>query len=96
LTHNKCYQKSIVAAEIILPRKEQEVVDVLRQVRGSLLVQRMELGELWQDTGFAFTKPDCTPFDPEKVTKAFSQTPKSAGLKRSGSTTRVTPMRRLC
>ena len=58
----------------------REVVDVLRQIRGSLVVQQLELGPAWQDSGFVFTKPTGRPVDPEKVSKAFSEIAKSAGL----------------
>ena len=50
----------------------QEVVDVLRGIRGSQVVAKMELGPVWRDTGFLFTKPDGGPLDPEKVTHAFT------------------------
>ena len=59
----------------------QEVVDVLRQIRGAQMVQSLELGPLWQETGFVFTKPNRSPIDPEKVTKACAKVVKAAGLK---------------
>jgi len=59
----------------------QEVVDVLRQIRGSQVMQRLELGPAWNDTGFVFTKPDGKPLDPEKVSKGFAQIATDAGLK---------------
>ncbi len=58
----------------------QEVVDVLRSIRGSQLMAKMELGPAWQDTGFVFTKPDGRPMDPEKVTHAFTSIVRAAGL----------------
>ena len=58
----------------------EEVVDVLHQVRGQQMVRRMALGSPWQDNGFVFTKPDGSPLDPEKVTKAFAKVAKEAGF----------------
>ena len=60
----------------------QEVTNVLREAQGSQLVQRMLLGDAWQDTGFVFTKIDGSPLDPEKVTKAFSKAVKKSGVGR--------------
>ena len=57
------------------------VADVLRQIRGSQLVQRVELGSAWQDTGFVFSKPAGRPIDPLKVTAAFGLIARRSGLK---------------
>ena len=57
-----------------------EVIDVLRQIKGYQLVQRLQLDPACQDTDFVFTKPDGSPVDPEKVTKAFAAIVKVAGL----------------
>ena len=59
----------------------QEVVDVLRQVQSYQMLQRMELGTVWQDSGFVFTRPDGRPVDPERVTHVFSSIVRAAGLK---------------
>ena len=45
------------------------------------MLQHMENGALWQDTGFVFTKPDGRPLDPEKVTHAFTSVARAAGLR---------------
>ena len=57
-----------------------EVVDLLHQIGGQQLVQRLSLGAAWQDTGFVFTKGDGSPLDPENVTKGFAKTAKQAGF----------------
>jgi integrase len=58
----------------------QEVTDVFRAIQGAQLVSKAELGEIWQDTGFVFTKPDGTPMDPARVTRAFAAVMKKAGI----------------
>ena len=58
----------------------QEVVDVLRAIRGAQLVSQLDLGPVMQDTGLVFTKSDGMPMDPAKVTKAFKAVTKKAGL----------------
>jgi integrase len=58
----------------------QEVADVLRAIQGAQLVNKAELGEIWQETGFVFTKPDGTPLDPARVTRAFAAVMRKAGL----------------
>ena len=54
---------------------------MLRTIRGTQLVKRMELGSGWQDAGFVFTKPDGRPMDPEKVTHGITCIVRAAGLK---------------
>ena len=44
------------------------------------MVRRMALGSKWQDNGFVFTKPDVSPLNPEKVTKAFAKVATEAGF----------------
>lgn len=58
----------------------QEVTNVLRQIRGSQLVMKLQLGEAWQETGFVFTRLDGRPLDPAKVTNAFARAIKAAGF----------------
>ena len=57
-----------------------EVADVLRQVRGTQIMQKAELGPAWQDNGFVFTRPGGRPLDPAKVTNGFAEVMKRAGL----------------
>ena len=59
----------------------QELVDVLRSIRGSQMMVKMELGPAWEDTGFVFTKTSGKPLDPEKVTHNFTSIVRTAGLK---------------
>ena len=59
----------------------QDVADVLRQIRGYQMVQRMELGELWQNSGFVFTDQLGNPLDPNRVSKAFAKLRTQAALK---------------
>ena len=57
-----------------------EVVDLLHQIRGQQMVQRLSFGPAWHEAGFVFTKGDGSPLDPEKVTKEFARTAKEAGF----------------
>ena len=56
-------------------------MDVLRQIRGDQMVQKLELGPVRQDKGFVFTKPDGGPLDPEVVTRVFGKAVRAAGFK---------------
>ena len=58
-----------------------EVSDLLRQIRGAQILQQVQLGDLWQDTGFVITKPDGNPVDPDAVTHEFPKVLNAAGLK---------------
>jgi len=53
---------------------------VLRSIRGSQMVPRMELDPLWQYTGFVFTKAGGEPRDLEEVTDAFTSLMQSVNL----------------
>ena len=57
-----------------------EVVECLRQIQGSQLVKRVELGPVWTDTGFVFTDEAGRPLDPGRVSKEFARVRKQAGL----------------
>lgn len=57
-----------------------EVVDVLHQIRGHQMVQKIELGPAWEDTGFVFTKPNGKPLDPERISKEFAKVVKTAEI----------------
>ena len=57
-----------------------EVIDVPRMIRGTQLMQRTELGPVWQDLEYVFTRPDGRPLDPSKVTSAFRRIGDEAGL----------------
>jgi len=74
----------LLATKTVRSRRQisitEEVVDLLHQIRGQQMVQRLEFDTAWQDTGFVFTKADGRPHDPEKVTKAFANTATQAGL----------------
>ena len=56
------------------------LIDTLRAVRGAQMVNQIELGPLWQDLGFVFSKVDGRPLDPEKVSKEFARVSTAAGL----------------
>lgn len=58
-----------------------EVADVLRQTKGAQILNQVEFGPLWQDSGFVFTQPGGAPIDPELVTQAFAKIAKAAGFK---------------
>jgi integrase len=49
-----------------------ETVELLRDVRGAQILAKMELGPLWQDTGFVFTHPNGTPLIPDQITQEFA------------------------
>ena len=57
----------------------QEVVDILRSIRGSQLVSQTALGPAWNSTGFVFTRPDGRCLDPEAATRAFTAMARSIG-----------------
>ena len=57
-----------------------EIVDLLREIRGSQLVSQVRLGPAWHNTGFVFTKPDGRCLGPEDVTRAFRAIVRSMGL----------------
>ena len=55
-------------------------VTVLRSVRVTQLEQRMAVGPVWNDTGYAFTQPDGRPIDPDAVTHDFQSVVRRAEL----------------
>ena len=57
-----------------------ETVELLRDVRGAQILAKMELGPLWQDTGFVFTHPNGTPLIPDQITQEFAAVIKRFGL----------------
>ncbi|MDO8750671.1 MAG: site-specific integrase [Dehalococcoidia bacterium] len=57
----------------------QEVVDILRSIRGSQLVSQATLGPAWNSTGYVFTRPDGRCLDPEAATRAFTAMARSIG-----------------
>ena len=57
-----------------------EVVQVLRQIRGTQVVKRVELGPAWMNTGFVFTDEIGGPLDPARVSKEFARVRKHAGI----------------
>ena len=44
------------------------------------MVQKIELGPAWEDTGFVFTKPNGKPLDPERISKEFAKVVKTAEI----------------
>ena len=48
-----------------------EVSDLLRQIRGAQIPQKVHRGDIWQDTGFVITKTDGNPVDSDPVTHEF-------------------------
>ena len=57
-----------------------QVVKLLREVRGTQQLSKMEFGPLWQDTGFVFTHPNGTPLIPDQITQDFASLIKRLGL----------------
>ena len=44
-------------------------------------MKQVELGPVWQDSGFVFTDLEGRPLDPIRVSKAFAKVSKVAGIK---------------
>ena len=57
-----------------------ESVDLLHAVRGRQIHHGMELGPLWQNTGFVFTQEDGKPVNPPSVSKDFAKIIRNSGL----------------
>jgi len=53
-------------------RLSPQTVDLLRAVRGTQELQKLEYGPLWQNTGFVFTHPNGTPLIPDQITQDFA------------------------
>jgi integrase len=53
-------------------RLSTKTVDLLRAVRGTQELQKLEYGPLWQNTGFVFTHPNGTPLIPDQITQDFA------------------------
>ncbi len=49
-----------------------KTVDLLRAVRGTQELRRIEFGPLWHNSGFVFTHPDGTPLIPDQITQDFA------------------------
>ena len=74
----------------VLPTKTQksrrgisissDVIEVLRQIRGTQVVKQVEFGATWIDTGFVFTDEVGMPLDSARVSKEFAKRRKLAGL----------------
>ena len=58
----------------------EEIVDIFRKLKGSQMLSRMELGSVWQEKGFVFTRPDGSPLNPARVTNEFAKVAKAAGF----------------
>ena len=48
-----------------------ESVELLHTIRGIQIEQQLEYGELWQRSGYVFTKMDGAPLAPDTITKDF-------------------------
>ena len=57
-----------------------EMADLFRQIRGAQLVQQVELGGAWHDSGFVFTDELGNPIDPGRVSKEFARVTKKASM----------------
>lgn len=55
-------------------------VAALKAQRAHQAAERLAAGELWQDHGLVFTRPDGQPVDPNYFRKAFDRIAKRAGL----------------
>ena len=59
---------------------DSETVDVLRAHRGTQLIQRSELGDLYEDLGYIFTGATGLPLDPYVLTDTWSHMVWKAGV----------------
>ena len=57
-----------------------ESVQLLHGVRGRLIERSIDLGPLWQNTGFVFTQEDGKPVNPPSISKDFAAIVSQAGL----------------
>lgn len=57
-----------------------DAVALLHEIRGRQIAQQIALGEVWQDTGFVFTKADGRQVDPDMISKDFPKVVEAAGL----------------
>ena len=55
-------------------------VALLHGVRGTQMEQRLEYGDLWNNTGHVFTQPDGSPIDPDIISKGFPKLVEANGL----------------
>jgi integrase len=53
---------------------------LLHDIRGAQMGRVLEYGDLWQNTGYVFTKVDGSPVDPDLVSKEFPKLIKCQGL----------------
>jgi integrase len=56
------------------------VVNLLREVRGTQQLSKIEFGPLWENTGFVFIHPSGTPLIPDQITQDFASLVKRFGL----------------
>ncbi len=57
-----------------------DAVSRLHEIRGRQIGQQVEVGEIWQATGFVFTQSDGRPIDPDSTTKDFTKLIKAVRL----------------
>jgi len=57
-----------------------DVVEVLHGIRGRQIEQRLEFGELWENTGYVFTQLGGAPIAPDMISKDFCAIVRKAGL----------------
>ena len=50
------------------------------EIRGRQISQQIEVGEVWQSTGYVFTQSYGRPIDPDGTTKDFAKVVKTSGL----------------
>ena len=58
----------------------EHAVELLRQVKGMQLARAAEFDLPWDPEGFVFARVDSRPFDPEQVSRAFTEIRKAADL----------------
>ena len=57
-----------------------ESVELLHDVRGRQIEQQLDLGGLWENTGYVFTHPNGSHLMPDQVTKDFTRLVRQLGL----------------
>ena len=57
-----------------------ETIDLLHSIRGQQTEHQLEIGDLWQHSGYVFNRPDGSPEIPNQVTQDFARVIRRAGL----------------
>jgi len=85
-TRQRIIGKGVVESQPKTPKSRRSIklgpdtVELLHEIRGRQMEQRLTFGDAWQDSGFVITKSDGLPINPPTATKAFTTIVRRAGL----------------